>query len=157
MLSDNLDKILIIDEDGAFGDDLTALLVAMGMETKIVCDATEGISMLRDGLYDIVIVDPVEHISTLEEISEHIPDVVVIATTRVDAIGSSARALKAGAIDLLPASELEPGQFETVIRRAVDRKNMLRETVRLKKRIVRLYVVAGLCFIGGFLIFFLRW
>jgi DNA-binding NtrC family response regulator len=154
MFSDSPEKILIIDDDRSFADALAARLTAIGMETKIVCDPLEGMDMLRDGLYGIVVVDPEKNISALEEISGSIPRAVILATATFDSIESSAHALKAGAIDLLP-EKLEPGQLETIIRRALDRRSLLEETVTLKKRIAVLCVLAGVCFFCGFLVFYL--
>ena len=154
MFSDTLEKILIIDDDRSFADALAARLTAMGMETKVLCDPLEGMDMLRDGLYGIVVVDPDKNISVIEEISGSIRHAVILATAKFDSIESSAHALKVGAVDQIPEN-LVPGQLETIIRRAIDRRNLLMETVKLKRRIAVLCVLAGVCFFGGFLIFYL--
>jgi DNA-binding NtrC family response regulator len=154
MLSESSEKILIIDEDRSFADALAARLIAMGMETRLVYDPLEGIDLLREGLYGIVIVDPEKNFSVIEEVSANILRVVILAIVKSDDIGASAHALKAGVVDLLP-EKMEPGQLESIIRRALDRRSLMEQTMRLRKKIVGLCILAGVCFLLGFLLFYL--
>jgi DNA-binding NtrC family response regulator len=149
------EQILIIDEDGSSGSELAQQLSVMGIEVKAVDDSAEGIGMLRNGLYSIVIIDSVNNISTIKEINENIPDIVILATSKDEAISASVQAIWAGAIDLIP-DKIDQIHLETAIRRAIDRKSLLREAVRLKKRITLLYILAGGCFVFGFLAFYAR-
>ena len=155
MFSNIPEKILIIDEDGSFGSELAQRLSVMGIEVKAVDDSAKGIGMLRNGLYSIVVIDPVNNVSTIKEVNKNIPDIVILAMSKDEAISASVQAIWAGAIDLI-SNETDPIHLETAIRRAIDRKSLLREAVRLKKRITLLYILAGVCFVFGFLAFYAR-
>jgi len=149
MLSGTHEKILIIDENAEFSGDLSLRLSGMGIASDTTDDAEKAMESLKKGHYGIVIMDPVDHIPRIRTLMNLIPGIVVLAISKDEAVGASIQAVWAGAVDLIP-HRAEHLQLETAVRRAIDRRILLKQTLTLKRRITMLYVLCGMCLLIGF-------
>jgi DNA-binding NtrC family response regulator len=98
-------RILIIDDDRAFRVGTGALLVDEGYAVDAAVNGDEGLARLREGAYDLVLLDlrmeGRSGLSVLEEIRRTGNDVPVLMLTGFATVDSAVQALKLGADDYI--------------------------------------------------------
>ena len=77
-------------------------------------------------------------IEVLQRVKETHPDIDVIMITGLNEIDTAVKAMKLGAFDYLP-KPFDPGEFEVVVARAFERRQLLQENVNLKKEVSARY------------------
>ncbi len=120
--------ILVIDDDEDICLYLRDFLTREGYRVRTCSYASEALPELKDGRYQMVLLDvrmPDHHgISQLKQIREVDSDVVVIAMTAYPSVESAVETLKAYGIDCL-RKPFELDQLRQVIQRAVREKGLL--------------------------------
>jgi len=98
-------RILIIDDDRAFRIGTGALLVDEGYAVDAATGGDEGLALLRDARYDLVLLDlrmeGRSGLSVLDEIRRSGSDVPVLMLTGFATVDSAVQALKLGADDYI--------------------------------------------------------
>jgi DNA-binding NtrC family response regulator len=98
-------RILIIDDDRAFRVGTGALLADEGYAVETAASGNEGLEMLRDGSFDMVLLDLRMEgrtgLSVLEELRQAGNDIPVLMLTGFATVDSAVAALKLGADDYL--------------------------------------------------------
>ncbi|OPY72184.1 MAG: Transcriptional regulatory protein ZraR [Syntrophorhabdus sp. PtaU1.Bin058] len=101
-----MDKILVIDDDQAVLNYLNIFLLQAGtFDVTTLANSTRAYSMLKDGAYDLLILDmdmpDVTGIDILKKIHEEGIDVETIVLTGVEDISLAVAAMKLGALEYL--------------------------------------------------------
>ncbi|MHC1789957.1 sigma-54-dependent transcriptional regulator [Solidesulfovibrio sp.] len=128
-------RILVIDDDAAFREMLCEALVSRGFDPVGVGSAEEGVARAKAGDFDLVLTDVMlpgmDGIEGLSKIKEAAPGCEVIVMTGYAAREKALEAVKLGAYDFF-AKPFSLAEMEVVIRRALERQELLGELRRLK-------------------------
>jgi len=133
----NSAKILVVDDERIICAGCEKILGEAGYQVKTTLSARKALEMLKEEPFDIVITDikmpELSGIELLEIIRKEYPEITVIVITGYSTVETAVEAMKLGAFDYLP-KPFTSDQVTLVIKRAVERKNLLAETLRGKKR-----------------------
>ncbi|HUT97898.1 MAG TPA: ATP-binding protein [bacterium] len=120
MAESGREKILVIDDERRMCDSIRILLEQTGYRVDTASDGSEGISMLRESNYDLVIADlmmpKVDGFTVLDYVGENLPHTLVIVITGYSSMRSSIEALRRGAYNYL----VKPFDFD-VLKLAVEK------------------------------------
>ena len=110
-------RVLIIDDDRFVAAFLQACLEANGYFAEIAETGPDGLTLLRESHWDLVLLDYVlpemDGLAVLEIIRDHYPTLPVLFMTGHNSLNNAMSALKAGAADYLT----KPLESDTVILR----------------------------------------
>jgi DNA-binding NtrC family response regulator len=107
--------VLIVEDDQAVGKVLAALLRQQGVTSKVVLSAEEGLQLLAEEAFDVVVSDVrlpgADGLSLLREVIAKYADTPVIIMTAHGSVALAVEAMKLGATDfvLKPFDPLEVG------------------------------------------------
>ncbi len=128
-------KILVIDDDAAFLAMLCEALSSRGFAPQGVGSAEEGLALVRAGDFDLVLTDVMlpgmDGIEGLSRLKEASPGSEVIVMTGYATREKALEAVRLGAYDFF-AKPFSLAEMEVVIRRALERRDLLAELRRLK-------------------------
>lgn len=128
-------RILVIDDDAAFRDMLCEALASWKFDPVGVGSAEEGVARAKAEAFDLVLTDVMlpgmDGIEGLSKIKEAAPGSEVIVMTGYSAREKALEAVKLGAYDFF-AKPFSLAEMEVVIRRALERQELLGELRRLK-------------------------
>ena len=134
----NSAKILVVDDEKVICAGCEKILTEEGYQVKTTLSARKALDILNDEPFDIVITDikmpEMSGIELLEIIRKDYPEITVIVITGYSTVETAVEAMKLGAFDYLP-KPFTSDQVTLVIKRAIERKNLLAETLRGKKEI----------------------
>jgi len=131
-------KILIIDDEELFREDLALVLQRKGYECQTAATAEEGLKRVAEFLPDVILSDIVmpgkSGIDILDEVRQLNPDGAVIIMTAFGTLETAIEAFRKGAIDYI----LKPIVIDDVlnkIQRIFDHKRLLQEIKYLRREI----------------------
>ena len=128
-------RILVIEDDAAFGAMLTEALAARGYEPVHVGSAEEGLARARTEPFDLVVTDVMlpgmDGIEGLSRLKDACPQAEVIVMTGYAAREKALEAVRLGAYDFF-AKPFSLAEMEVVVRRALERRGLVEELARLK-------------------------
>ncbi|MEA4857936.1 MAG: sigma-54 dependent transcriptional regulator [Solidesulfovibrio sp.] len=128
-------RILVIEDDMAFGAMLAEALASRGYEPVQVGSAEEGLARVRAEDFDLVITDVMlpgmDGIEGLSRLKEACPRAEVIVMTGYAAKEKALEAVRLGAYDFF-AKPFSLAEMEVVVRRALERRALVEELSRLK-------------------------
>ena len=105
---------------------------------KTTLSAKQALDILKESPFDIVITDikmpEISGMELLKTIKRDYPEITVIVITGYSTVETAVDAMKLGAFDYLP-KPFTSDQVVLVIKRALERKTLLAETMRGKKEI----------------------
>ena len=129
------DRILVIEDDAAFGAMLTEALASRGYAPVHVGSAEEGLAKAKAEAFDLVITDVMlpgmDGIEGLSRLKDACPQAEVIVMTGYAAKEKALEAVRLGAYDFF-AKPFSLAEMEVVVRRALERGALVRELSRLK-------------------------
>lgn len=138
--------ILIIDDEKNIRYSLREILEYEKFTVSEAKDGEEGLEMLRQKSYDLVLCDikmpKMDGIEVLNKAMEEAIDTPFIMISAHGTIESAVEATKKGAFDFLQ-KPLDLNRLLVTIRNAMDRKELVNETRVLKKRISKTYDIVG--------------
>ncbi len=125
------ERILIVDDDEGIRDLFNETLDELGYKCETAENGLECLQMIYGGNnYDIVLLDVqmpmLNGIETLKKLKLHSPDISIIIVSASREIDHVRAALKEGAYDYI-FKPFDIGEVETVIRRTVERANLIKE------------------------------
>jgi len=127
-------KILVAEDDPDISEVLCDRLKAKGYEVTQARDGQEALDALGQKIPDLVFLDiqmpRLSGIEALTRIKAQWPDLPVIIMTAYGTIGLAVEAMKVGAADFL-TKPFNPDQLDTVITKAMERKQVANEVERL--------------------------
>ncbi len=139
-------KILVIDDEKPIRDTLKEILEYEDHKVETATDGYEGLEKANGTHYDIVLCDikmpNMDGIEVLEKLMEKNPDVPVIMISGHGSIETAVEALKKGAYDFIE-KPLELNRLLVTIRNALERKDLVVETKKLKRKVSKTYEMVG--------------
>ncbi len=131
-------KVLIIDDENLFREDLATLLRRKGYECETASDGQKGMSALEQFGPDVVLCDIVMPgkggIEVLEEIKRTSPETLVIMITAYGSLETAVKAFRQGAADYIS----KPFMLEDVlqkIQRLIEHRRLSQEVMFLRREI----------------------
>jgi DNA-binding NtrC family response regulator len=129
------EKILIVDDDPQLRQLLGDRLQANGYSAFLAVNGREGVEQAQEKNPDAVLLDlempEMGGMEALERMREINPELPVIILTAHGTFSRAVEAMKRGAYDFLP-KPCEPDHLLLVIRKALERKQLLAENLYLK-------------------------
>jgi DNA-binding NtrC family response regulator len=118
-------KVLIVDDEERFRKTMRKLLTVEGIEAETAGSAKEGLEKLKEGAYDVIILDvrmpEMTGVEALAEIRKIDPEAEVIIMTGYASVDTAKEIMKLGAYDYL-LKPYEKQELMDRIEAAFDRK-----------------------------------
>jgi two-component system NtrC family response regulator len=134
--------ILIIDDEQPQVKALLGFLKKQGYQTEGTTSPAEGIDKVQNLPIDLVLTDykmpEKSGLEVLREVKAINPEVDVVVMTAYGSIESAKEALQAGAVDYL-TKPIDLVQLELVIKKALERKQLISENQRLREQLAQKY------------------
>ena len=128
-------SILIVDDEASMRLTLGMLLRGEGWTVREAAGATPAVALLEQEPFDVVVTDlrmddagGIDVLKTAKRVS---PETEVVILTAFGSLGSAVEAVKLGAFDYL-SKPFEPDELVVVIRKALERRALLREVDQLR-------------------------
>ncbi len=128
-------SILIVDDEASMRLTLGMLLRGEGWIVREAAGATPAVTLLEQEPFDVVVTDlrmddagGIDVLKTAKRVS---PETEVVILTAFGSLGSAVEAVKLGAFDYL-SKPFEPDELVVVIRKALERRALLREVDQLR-------------------------
>lgn len=139
-------KILVIDDEKPIRNTLQEILEYEDHKVEIAADGFEGLEKAKENKYDIILCDikmpNMDGIEVLEKLEIFSPDVPVIMISGHGSVETAVEALKKGAYDFIE-KPLELNRLLVTIRNALERKDLVVETKKLKRKVSKTYDMVG--------------
>ncbi|MBN2654639.1 MAG: sigma-54-dependent Fis family transcriptional regulator [Nitrospirae bacterium] len=136
------ERILIIEDEATLASSLKRVFQKEGYEVTTAANAEDGLSLLEEGFYDLVISDIVlpgmSGIEFLKRLHERQPEIAVIIITAYGSMETAVEALRAGAYDYVVKPVLHE-EIKQIIRNALKQNALKTENILLKKQIEKEY------------------
>jgi DNA-binding NtrC family response regulator len=134
-------RILIVEDEKAIQLALSGLLRRQGYAIDVASDGTEALAKLAETPFDLILTDlalgqGASGMDVLRASKEHRPETAVVMITAHGSEKIAVEAMKAGAEDYVP-KPFNNDEIRLVVKRALDRTQLLREHRLLLERIQR--------------------
>lgn len=147
LISFSMPKVLVIDDDPIIRDMLQTFLKNEGLEVSIASDGKEGISIIKQEEFDIILTDlimpNINGIQLLQEASTLNIKTPFIVMTAFGTIQTAVEAMRYGAFDYI-TKPFNLTELSIIIKRALNISKIQIENVLLKKQLKRKYAFEGL-------------
>lgn len=131
-------SILIIDDERSIRNTLKEILEYEKFKVDEAEDGPSGLAKIKEGKYDLVMCDikmPVmDGLEVLEKVVNLGIDVPIVMISGHGTIETAVEALKNGAYDFI-AKPLDLNRLLVTVRNAIDRKELVQETKKLKRKV----------------------
>jgi two-component system NtrC family response regulator len=131
-------RIVVIDDEVNAAAALETLLQEDGYEVSRANDARAGLTLLEKTDPDIVLTDlrmpGMDGLELLAKVKEIRPETMVILMTAYGTVKTAVRAMKLGAEDYL-AKPIDVEELQVIVKRALEKKQLLEETRVLRDRV----------------------
>jgi signal transduction histidine kinase len=128
-MEDSIANILVIDDEVGMREGCRRVLAPQGFQVKTAEHGVEGLRKLREGQFDLVLLDVMmpgmSGLELLDRIREHDPNVVCVMITGFATVDLAAQAMKQGARDFLPKPFTSDELLEVVHRGLDERQRLL--------------------------------
>src|SRR3954464_6991843 len=131
-------NILIVDDDQSMAETLTKAMTRRGFQVTWRTSATEGLKLLEEQDFDVVVTDlhmeGMNGFAFCERITANRPDVPVVMITAFGSLDSAVSAMRVGAYDFIT----KPFDVETLrltLSRAVQHRRLRDEVKRLRRAV----------------------
>lgn len=140
-------RVLIIDDDEIIRKSCEKVLSPEGYTVVSAQSGREGLKLLSNKPFDLVLTDlrmpDMNGIDVLKKVKERGPDIEVIIITGYGTIKSAIEAIRYGAYDYVE-KPFSPEELLNVVRRSLERRNLILENTRLKQEVQSLYRVENI-------------
>ncbi len=131
-------KILVIDDEDSMCNFMEIMLAKEGYSVETACSGTEGLQLLKDHRYDLVIADlnmpDMTGIDVLKQVRTFKQDQDLIVMTAYASVDTAIEAMKLGAVDYI-TKPFKVDEIKLVIEKSISRKNLEKENTNLKKQL----------------------
>jgi DNA-binding NtrC family response regulator len=131
-------KILVIDDNPIVLETISRLLDHRGLAHVATSSPAEGLALVRQGEFDLVITDmrmpEMTGLELLELVKLYRPDIEIILITGFGSINSAVRAMSLGAYHYL-TKPFNQEELVLIIQRALAKKQMARDYEYLRKQV----------------------
>ena len=136
-------RILVVDdEEIVIRSCLRILGEDADYEVEAARNGLEALSKIDEGHFDVLILDimmpKMDGLEVLRRVKETHPDIDIIMVTGLSQIETAVKSMKLGAFDYLP-KPFEPDELKLVVKRALERRQLLRENLALKSEVSAKY------------------
>jgi len=139
-------KILAIDDEQTIRESLKEILEYEKHVVDLASNGEEGIQMFKSNKYDAVLLDikmpQMDGIEVLDKLFSTSPDIPVIMISGHGTIDTAVESIKKGAFDFIE-KPLDLNRLLVTLRNAMDKKNLIKETKNLKKKVSGIYDIVG--------------
>ncbi len=143
MQSKNKARILIVDDEEIVRASCRKLLQPHGYTVSEAEDAGSALKLMETTGFDLVLSDlklpDASGIELLKDIKEVCPDTEVILITGYGTVSTAVEAMKLGAYDYIE-KPFRPEELVSLAGRAIERKSLREENIRLKKELSARYI-----------------
>lgn len=126
-MSDELPRILIVDDEVNIGNACVKILAKNDLEVHYVQNGYDALAMMKNIPFDVVITDlkmsRMGGMEILRSIKEKYPDTKVIIITGYASISSAVEVMKLGAFDYLP-KPFTPVELRSVVQQALSSRRL---------------------------------
>ena len=127
-MEDPIASILVIDDEVGMREGCRRVLVPKGFQVTTAEHGVEGLRKLRDGRFDLVLLDVMmpgmSGLEVLDRIHEHDPNIVCVMITGFATVDLAAQAMKQGAREFL-AKPFSSDELLEVVHRGLDQRQRL--------------------------------
>ncbi len=145
-------RVLVVDDDRSQRELLAEFLRELGAEVLEAADGPEALDRVRTALPDVVLSDfrmpGMDGLTLLREVRAANPEVEFVIVTAYGTVADAVQSLKDGASDYL-LKPLDLDEVEHVVRRAVERRHLVRENRELRRRLGEVESLPGIVTAGG--------
>jgi two-component system response regulator PilR (NtrC family) len=138
--------VLVIDDEPVLQDVLGTLLRNNDFEFHPATTAAEGIKLLREEEFDLVLLDVMlpdrSGLEVLPEIKSFDPNLPVVIITAYSSVESAIQAMRHGAFHYIP-KPFKNEEVLHVVRQACERRRLLVENLQLRSRLEGLGEIVG--------------
>ena len=131
-------RVLVVDNDPAHALAVEECLDRVGYSCRIATSGEEGVRMIEEGDYDVVVTDlvmtDVDGLGILAKAKSDLPDAEVILMTGHGSIPSAVTAMQQGAFNYL-LKPLDIAQLRTVTEKAAQSVSLRRTNLELHRRL----------------------
>jgi DNA-binding NtrC family response regulator len=131
-------NILVIDDEESMRDSCRQTLSRDGNSVEAAADGTEGLAMLAERSFDVVVLDlrmpGLSGVEVLKRIRQSDPAAVVIVITGYATVDSAVEAMKNGAYDFLP-KPFTPDTLRAIVKRALEKRELSLENFLLRDQL----------------------
>ena len=128
-------NILLIDDDPSLCDLVSHLLESRGHTVRRAHSAEDGLPLLEEGTFDVLITDvnmtPMNGVALCRHVCARHEDIPVVVMTAYGTVDSAVAAIRAGAYDYIK-KPFEADQFMLVVERALGLHALRREAALLR-------------------------
>ncbi len=139
-------KILAVDDEQTIRESLKEILEYEKHVVDLASNGEEGIQMFQNDKYDAVLLDikmpQMDGIEVLDKLISTSPDIPVIMISGHGTIDTAVESIKKGAFDFIE-KPLDLNRLLVTLRNAMDKKNLIKETKNLKKKVSKVYDIVG--------------
>ncbi len=135
--------ILIVDDEEVVRQSCQRILAEKGYSLSEAESGEDALQMLKVQEYDLVLADlkmpGMDGIQLLQAVKESCPDIEVIIITGYATVETAVKAMKLGAYDYIE-KPFRPEELTAVVDRALERRRLRQENLRLKQGLGRHYI-----------------
>jgi len=145
-------SILVVDDDELMRSFLSTILKEEGYRTEIACNGKEGLAILMDTEFDLVITDlrmpEISGLELMQKGAKAKPDTRWIVITAFGSIENAVEAVKAGASDYLTKPFNNPDELRHVVRRVLREAEAEQTISLLSEELGRQFPPMDMIFLG---------
>ncbi len=131
-------KILVIDDEDSMCNFMEIMLAKEGYEVQTTTSGPDGVSLLKQTNYDLVIADlmmpEMSGIDVLKQIKTFKEDQEIIVMTAFASVDTAIEAMKQGAADYV-TKPFKVDEIKLVIEKAINRRQLINENSSLKQQL----------------------
>jgi len=132
-------KILIIDDERSICGGCQQVLTDQGHSVEFRINGREGLTAIRDGQFDVVLLDmklpDLDGMEILRTVREEKPTIYIIVMTGYSTVKNAVEAMKLGAIDYVP-KPFTDDELVLSVSRALEKKRLVEENLFLRKELL---------------------
>lgn len=138
--------ILIIDDEKSIRKTLREILEYENYKVEEAIDGSEGLNMMKNNIYDVVLLDikmpKMDGMEVLEKIQANYADTPVIMVSGHGTLETAVEAVKKGAFDFV-AKPMDLNRLLITVRNALERASLVTETKVLKRKVSKTRDILG--------------
>ncbi|MEO9954981.1 sigma-54 dependent transcriptional regulator [Nonlabens sp.] len=141
-------NILLIEDEGAIRRVLSKILSEESKDYNVVeaVDGLEGIELLKDNDYDLVLCDikmpKMDGVEVLEAVKKIKPEIPIVMISGHGDLDTAVNTMRLGAFDYI-SKPPDLNRLLNTVRNALDNKKLVVENKRLKKKVSKNYEMIG--------------
>ncbi|HEY2828033.1 MAG TPA: sigma-54 dependent transcriptional regulator [Pirellulales bacterium] len=138
--------VLIVDNDAAHANTVAESLRRVGFQCEVATSGMQGVGMIENGSYDVVITDlkmsDIDGLEVLKRTKQSLPEAEVVLATGHGTVASAVSAMQQGAFNYLQ-KPLDLAQLRVVAEKAAESARLRKTNEELNRRLDEKYGFEG--------------